>query len=78
MNVVTGAKYFLPEFITRFSFFSSPSMAKSKPPTASELYRQRRQREEEEKYAYLPLQSWQYVLHELRASRRAFLILTLL
>ena len=29
-------------------------MAKSKPPTAQELYRQRRQREEEEKYAYLP------------------------
>ena len=29
-------------------------MAKSKPPTAQELYGQRRQREEEEKYAYLP------------------------
>lgn len=29
-------------------------MAKSKPPSAQELYRQRRQREEEEKYAYLP------------------------
>ena len=29
-------------------------MAKSKPPTAQELYRHRRQREEEEKYAYLP------------------------
>jgi uncharacterized lipoprotein NlpE involved in copper resistance len=36
------------------SFSSSPSMAKSKPPSAQELYRQRRQREEEEKYAYLP------------------------
>jgi len=29
-------------------------MAKLKQPTASELYRQRRQREEGEKYAYLP------------------------
>ena len=62
------------------SFSSSPSTAKSKPPTAQELYRQRLQREEEEEYAYLPL-GWSIM--GIRASwtlspRREFLILTLL
>ena len=52
-------------------------MAKSKPPTASELYRQRRQREEEEKYAYLP-HGLINVLHELCAPRRAFPVVILL
>ena len=43
------------------------SMAKLKPPTAQDLYRRRRQREEEEKYAHLPWlgRSWEFVLHEL-------------
>ena len=50
----TGNHFLEVSSIAQFSFFSSPSMAKSKPPTAQELYRQRRQREEEEKYAYLP------------------------
>ena len=54
VNVVRAKWVQRPSSTTQVSFFSSPSVAKSKPPTAQEPCIQRRQREEEEKYAHLP------------------------
>ena len=54
VNAVRAKWVQRPSSTTQVSFFSSPSVAKSKSPTAQEPCIQRRQREEEEKYAHLP------------------------